>query len=81
MDNDPFGNSLSDNLAAGIDMLSIPHQDDVASNLDLFRLSDYPIEVLGDHTFKITAKNVSGGDISLSSASITLYAVVEYHRT
>jgi len=81
MDNNPIEYLLSTNLDAGIDMLSIPHQDDVAANTDLFKLSDFPIEVLGDHTLKITAKNVSGSAISLSSASITLYGVAEYHRS
>ena len=81
MDNNPIEYLESTNLDRGVDLLSIPHQDDVAVNLDLFTLKDFPIEVLGDHTFKVTAKNVSGSAISLSSASITLYAVAEYSKS
>jgi len=80
IDNTPLENLLSDNLDGGVDLLSIPHRDDVSSNEDVFTLKNFPIEVLGDHTFKITAKNVSGGAISLSSASITVYAIAEYVR-
>jgi len=78
LDNSPIENLFSTNLAGGIDLLSMPHRDDVASNEKPFTLEDFPIEVEGDHTLKITAKNVSGGAISLNSASITLYAIVEY---
>ena len=81
MDNNPLEYLECDNLDRGIDILSIPHQDDVAANLDLFTLKAFPIEVLGDHTLKVTAENVSGSAISLSSASITMYAVAEYERT
>jgi len=81
MDNNPIEYLESVNLDMGVDLLSIPHQDDVAVNLDVFTLKDFPIEVLGDHTFKVTAKNVSGSAITLSSASITLYAVVEYSKS
>ena len=81
LDNNPIEFLESTNLDRGIDMLSIPHQDDVAANMQPFTLEKFPIEVLGDHTLKITAKNVSGGAISLSSASITLYAVAEFHRS
>jgi len=81
LDNNPLENLLSTNLDPGVEMLSIPHQDDVAANLDVFTLKDFPIDVLGDHTLKITATNVSGSAITLSSASITLYGVAEYKKT
>jgi len=81
IDNNPLEYLECANLDRGIDMLSIPHQDDVAANLDLFTLKDFPIELLGDHTLSITATNVSGSAITLSSASITLYGVCEYERT
>ena len=80
IDNNPLEYLESTNLARGIDMLSIPHQDDVSVNEQVFTLKAFPIEVLGDHTLKITAENVSGSAIALSSASITLYAVVEYEK-
>ena len=80
IDNTPLEFLESDNLDAGVDFLSIPHQDDVAANLDLFTMKDFPIVVEGDHTLKITCTNVSGSAISLSSASITLYGVARYER-
>ena len=81
IDNNPIEYLECTNLDRGIDMLSMPHQDDVSVNTDVFTLKDFPIELLGDHTLSITATNVSGSAISLSSASITLYGVVEYERT
>ena len=67
-------------LDKGVDLRAIPDYNDVSANEDVFTLKDFPIEVPGDHTFKVTATNVSGSAISLSSASITLYAVVDYLR-
>jgi len=81
VDNNPIEFLESTNLDRGVDMLSIPHQDDVAANLDLFTLRQFPIELLGDHTLSVTATNVSGSAITLSSASITLYGIAEYQRT
>ena len=80
IDNNPIEYLESENLDRGVDLLSVPHQDDVAANLDVFSLKDFPIELLGDHTLSITCTNVSGSAISLSSASITLYGVCEYHK-
>ena len=80
IDNNPLEYLESTNLTRGVDLLSIPHQDDVAVNEQVFTLKGFPIEVLGDHTLKITAENVSGSAITLSSASITLYAVAEYEK-
>ena len=80
LDNNPLEYLESENLDRGIDLLSIPHRDDVASNEEPFTLKNFSIEVPGDHTFKVTATNVSGSDISLSSASITFYAVAEYEK-
>ncbi len=81
LDNNPIEYLASENLDTGIDLLSIPHRDDVSVNETPFTFKDLPIEVEGDHTFKVTATNVSGSDISLSSASITFYAVCDYHRS
>lgn len=80
IDNNPLEYLYDSSVNPGIDLLSIPSYSGVSANEDVFKLRDLPIELEGDHTLKITAKNVSGSDISLSSASITLYAVVQYHR-
>jgi len=80
LDNTPLEYLTGDNVDGGFDLLSLPHRDDVASNEEPFTLKDHPVTVEGDHTFKVTAKNVSGADISLSSASITLYAVCDYQK-
>jgi len=81
IDSNPIEYLISNNLYPGIDILSIPHQADVAKNLDVFRLSDFPIELTGPHNISIKCKNVSGAPISLSSASITFYAVCEYKKS
>jgi len=49
-----------------------------SDRLELFSLADNPVVVPGDHTWTIKCKNVSGGDLSLSSASITMYTVALY---
>jgi len=81
LDNNPIEGLFSENLAGGVDLLAIPAYNGASANDEPFSLKDHPIKVLGDHTLKVTAKNVSGGDISLSSASITFYALAKYKRT
>jgi len=83
LDNTPLEFLESTNLDKGIDIYALPHRDDVSSNEEPFSLKNYPIEVLGDHTLKVTAKNVSGSDITPptgTSITLTFYAVVEYHK-
>jgi len=77
MDDIPLYNQHSGAGEVGLDFDSFV----VASDrLELFNVKDKPIEVLGDHTFKIKAKNVSGGALSISSASITFYAMALYEK-
>jgi len=83
LDNNPLEYLESENVERGIDLLSIPHRDDVASNEEPFSLKDFPIELKGDHTLKVTAKNVSGSSITPPSGtaiSLTLYMVAEYEK-
>ena len=83
LDNTPWEYLESDNLPKGIDAYAVPAYNDVGKNEVPFSLKNSPIELMGDHTLKITAKNVSGGDITPptgTAISLTLYAVVEYIR-
>jgi len=83
LDNNPLENLYGTNISPGIDVLAMPHRDDVGTNEIAFTLKDFPIEVIGDHTLKVTAKNVSGSAISPpsgASITLTLYMVAEYEK-
>jgi len=60
---------LAENAPAGIDALSMPYPPKEDTEMLTFTLKDFPIEVLGDNTFSIFVKNVSGADKSPSSGS------------
>lgn len=45
-----------------------------------FSFEKMPIEIPGDHKITFKAKNVSGGDLTLSSATITLTFIIEYFK-
>jgi hypothetical protein len=63
----------------GIDALSMPKPPADTTEIEKFSLEALPIEVLGDHTLKITAMNVSGADKAPAAGAawtvdlITLY--------
>jgi len=83
IDNNPLEFLYGTNINPGLDVLAMPHRDDVATNEVAFSLKDLPIELLGDHTLKVTAKNVSGSAISPpsgTSITLTLYMVAEYTK-
>ena len=83
VDNNPLEFLESNNVEAGLDILAFPHRDDVATNEVAFSLKDLPILLEGDHTLKVTAKNVSGSAISPpsgTSITLTLYMVGEYSK-
>ena len=69
----------------GIDVVYLPLPPSTSGVMKGYTLKEIPIEVLGDHTLKITAINVSGSDIaaadSTTSISVTLEAIVKYERT
>lgn len=51
-----------------------------ANTPEVFSLNKMPIELAPDHKFTIKAKNVSGGALTLSSASITATILLEYYK-
>lgn len=78
-DGTPLDMLTSDPGHKGIDLLSMPAYDDVASNEAPFSLKDLPINVLGDHTFTVKLINNTSSTYTFSAATtFTLYAVVEY---
>ena len=78
LDGTPLDILTTDPGKKGIDALSMPLPPASDTERIPFTLADLPIEVLGDHTIKVTAMNVSGSDISFTDLSITFTAVVEY---
>ena len=83
LDNNPVENLYGTNINPGIDLLALPHRDAVATNEVVFTLKDFPINLEGDHTLKVTAKNVKGSDItppSGTSITLTLFMVAEYSK-
>jgi len=69
---------------AGIDILSAPRPPRYETNELPFTLETFPIEVLGDHTISIRARNIKGAVISPAagtSLDFTITSVVEYKRT
>ena len=84
MDNSPFEFDIADNLMEGIDSLSMPSPPADSTEETVFTLKDFPIEVMGDHTFSIRVENVSGASKSPtagSSWSVTITAVAKYERS
>lgn len=83
IDDNPLENLYKDPVKPGIDLLSIPAYNGASANEDPFTLRDYPIELKGDHTLKVTAKNVSGADITPptgTAISLTIYLVCDFIR-
>jgi len=69
----------------GLDAYVMPLPPSSTGVYQPYLLKDIPIEVLGDHTLKITAINVSGSNLaaasSTTSITVTLKAIAKYERT
>ena len=81
LDNVPLEYIYSNTLREGIDTYSIPDYDDVGENEEPFSLKNIPVEVKGDHTLKVTIKNISGADqtpATGASWTFTVYMVAKY---
>ena len=68
---------------AGIDILSMPYPPTETTNHVPFTLENSPIQVLGDHTFKVFARNNKGAAISVPAAAgngIYFLALAEYEK-
>jgi len=77
----PFDILTSEPGKKGIDAKSMPLPPADSTEEEEFSLGDYPIEVPGDHTFSIRAMNVSGADISVTSGSAKVTAIVRYAKS
>jgi len=81
LDGVPLDHLTSEPGHLGIDAKYMPYPPNSTDEEEPFSLEKYPITVLGDHTLKITAKNVSGSSLSPASETaitLTLLAIVEY---
>ena len=77
----PLDHLTSDPGHLGIDVKYIPYPPSDTEEEEIITLAEFPIKVLGDHTLKVTAINVSGGDLSPAtdtSITVTFYALVKY---
>ena len=79
LDGKPLDNILTAMGHLGIDAYCMNHPPDETYCLDPFTLKDFPIEVLGDHVFKVEALNSTDADIE--TGAYTLYMVCEYEKT
>jgi len=67
-----------------LDTFLLPRPPAEAKLFDFFSLAVHPIEVLGDHTFQIWGRNISGGAISPAtgtSLEFTVTAIVDYYKS
>jgi len=83
LDNIPLENLIGTNEQVGIDILSMPRPPTETTEESPFSLASLPIEVLGDHTLSIRARNTSGSSKSPTSGNsitVTVTAIVKFFR-
>jgi len=84
LDGKPLDMLTQDPGKYGLDAYFMPLPPSTSGVMKPYTLKDIPIEVLGDHTLKITAINVSGSDLaaadSSTSITVTLKAIAKYER-
>jgi len=83
LDGRPLDWVLEKTPVAGIDVLSMPRPPADTTEEEPFTLKELPVEVLGDHTISIRARNISGADKSPATGAswkITVTAIVEFLR-
>jgi len=83
IDNIPLENLIGINEQPGIDVLSMPRPPAETTEESPFTLQSYPIELLGDHTLSIRARNTSGASKSPTSGNsitVTVTALVKFIR-
>jgi len=71
-------------LITPLDAYLLPRPPTDTKLFDFFSFEIHPIEVLGDHTFQIWARNIKGVDISPAagtSLEFTVTAIVEYKKS
>jgi len=80
----PLDFVLEKTATGGIDFTSAPYPPIETSEHEAFSLKDYPIEVLGDHTLSVRARNISGASISPAagtSLNFDIACIVEYQTS
>ena len=83
LDGVPFDNLLPSSGPFGIDALSMPLPPASGTEMTPFTLDAYPIDILGDHTLEVKARNISGGNLTPAtgtSITITFRAIAQYMR-
>jgi len=81
LDGEPLDILTKDVARPGIEVLDMPKPPTPTAGFEPFSLAQQPIEVLGDHTIKVAARNVSGADKSPATGAswtIAVTYVVEY---
>ena len=81
LDGVPLDHLTSDPGHLGIDAYFLQHPPTTTKTMEPFTLARFPIKVIGDHTLKITAINVSGGSLTPPSGTnitVNIYAIVKY---
>jgi len=77
----PLDFVLEKTKTGGIDFMSARYPPNETEEHEAFSLKETPIEVPGDHTLSVKARNISGGPISPAagtSLSFDIAAIIEY---
>lgn len=67
----------------GIDILSMPYPPAETTDYQPYSFEAHPIQVLGDQTFKVYARNIKGADITIPAAAgngLYFLALTEYEK-
>ncbi len=83
IDNIDLVEPLEAPVIRGIDILSMPYPPAATTEQTPFTLEKSPIEVLGDHTFRIMARNIKGAAITVPAAAgngLYFLATAEYEK-
>jgi len=67
---------LEKTKTGGIDFMSTPYPPAETTEHESFTLVDTPLEVLGDHTLSVTARNISGGAISPATGTSLTFDIL-----
>jgi len=81
LDNAPFDFILEVTKTGGIDFMSARYPPNETEEHEAFSLAESPIEVPGDHTLSVKARNISGGSISPAagtSLDFDIACIIEY---
>jgi len=84
LDDAPLDFLLEKTAIAGIDMMSMPYPPTETTDHEAFTLAGSPIEVLGDHTLSVKARNIKGASISPATGTSLVFDValiIEYMIT